>query len=78
MTEVTRPRWQHASAAALERALTGPGVAEHALSGNVVHTEAANAYMARAVAMRAGLPRESTACTAVTRRDRLYRICDNY
>ncbi len=52
-----------ASAAALERAEVEPGLIEHVVFGNVIHTEPADAYMARVVGMKAGIPKEVPAYT---------------
>jgi acetyl-CoA C-acetyltransferase len=52
-----------AATAALERAgLTGEQV-EHVVFGNVIHTEPGDAYMARVVGMKAGVPKEVPAYT---------------
>jgi acetyl-CoA C-acetyltransferase len=52
-----------AAAAALERAEIEPGHVDHVVFGNVIHTEPADAYMARVVGMKAGLPKEVPAYT---------------
>jgi acetyl-CoA C-acetyltransferase len=52
-----------ASTAALERAGIEPGQVEHVVFGNVIHTEAADMYMARVVGMKAGIPKEVPAYT---------------
>ncbi|HWF75065.1 MAG TPA: beta-ketothiolase BktB, partial [Solirubrobacteraceae bacterium] len=52
-----------ASVAALERAGIEPGQVEHVVFGNVIHTEAADMYMARVVGMKAGIPKEVPAYT---------------
>ena len=52
-----------ASVAAIERAGIEPEQVEHVVFGNVIHTEAADAYMARVVGMKAGIPKETPAYT---------------
>jgi acetyl-CoA C-acetyltransferase len=52
-----------AAAAALERAGVEPDQVEHVVFGNVIHTEPADAYMARVVGMKAGIPKEVPAYT---------------
>jgi acetyl-CoA C-acetyltransferase len=52
-----------AASAALERAQVEPGQVDHVVFGNVIHTEPADAYMARVVGMKAGLPQEVPAYT---------------
>jgi acetyl-CoA C-acetyltransferase len=52
-----------AAAAALERAGLQPDQVEHVVFGNVIHTEPADAYMARVVGMKAGVPKEVPAYT---------------
>jgi acetyl-CoA C-acetyltransferase len=52
-----------AATAALERAQIEPDQVEHVVFGNVIHTEPGDAYMARVVGMRAGLPKEVPAYT---------------
>ena len=52
-----------AARAALERAGIEPDQVEHVVFGNVMHTEAADAYMARVVGMKAGVPKEAPAFT---------------
>ncbi|MEA2213812.1 MAG: acetyl-CoA C-acetyltransferase [Solirubrobacteraceae bacterium] len=52
-----------ASAAAIERAGIEPGQVDHVVFGNVIHTEPGDAYMARVVAMKAGVPKEVPAYT---------------
>src|ERR1700722_19027040 len=52
-----------AAVAALERAGLQPDQVEHVVFGNVIHTEPADAYMARVVAMKAGVPKEVPAYT---------------
>jgi len=52
-----------AAAAAIERAGIGPEVVDHVVFGNVIHTEPADAYMARVVGMKAGVPKETPAYT---------------
>jgi acetyl-CoA C-acetyltransferase len=52
-----------AASAALERAQVDPGQVDHVVFGNVIHTEPADAYMARVVGMKAGLPKEVPAYT---------------
>jgi acetyl-CoA C-acetyltransferase len=52
-----------AASAALERAEIEPGQVDHVVFGNVIHTEPADAYMARVVGMKAGLPKEVPAYT---------------
>ncbi len=52
-----------ASAAAIERAGIEPGQISHVVFGNVIHTEPGDAYMARVVGMRAGVPKEVPAYT---------------
>jgi acetyl-CoA C-acetyltransferase len=52
-----------ASAAALERAGIAGEQVEHVVFGNVIHTEPGDAYMARVVAIKAGVPKETPAYT---------------
>jgi acetyl-CoA C-acetyltransferase len=52
-----------ATQAALERAEVQPDQVEHVVFGNVIHTEAADMYMARVVGIKAGIPKEVPAYT---------------
>jgi acetyl-CoA C-acetyltransferase len=52
-----------AATAALERAQIDPGDVDHVVFGNVIHTEPADAYMARVVGIKAGVPKEVPAYT---------------
>jgi acetyl-CoA C-acetyltransferase len=52
-----------AAAAAIERAGIEPSVVEHVVFGNVIHTDPADAYMARVVGIKAGVPKEVPAYT---------------
>jgi acetyl-CoA C-acetyltransferase len=52
-----------AAAAALERAGIAGEQVDHVVFGNVIHTEAKDAYMARIVGMQAGIPKETPAFT---------------
>src|SRR5579863_4781656 len=52
-----------AAAAAIERAGIEPAQLDHVVFGNVIHTEPADAYMARVVAVKAGVPKEVPAFT---------------
>jgi acetyl-CoA C-acetyltransferase len=52
-----------AATAAIERAGLQPDQVEHVVFGNVIHTEPADAYMARVVGMKAGVPKEIPAYT---------------
>jgi acetyl-CoA C-acetyltransferase len=52
-----------AASAAVERARIEPGDVEHVVFGNVIHTEPSDAYMARVVAIKAGVPKEVPAYT---------------
>jgi acetyl-CoA C-acetyltransferase len=52
-----------AASAAIERARIDPSDIDHVVFGNVIHTEPADAYMARVVGIRAGLPNEVPAYT---------------
>jgi acetyl-CoA C-acetyltransferase len=52
-----------ASVAAIERAGVTPADVDHVVFGNVIHTEPADAYMARVVGMKAGVPKETPAYT---------------
>ncbi len=52
-----------AASAALQRAEIEPGQVDHVVFGNVIHTEPADAYMARVVGIKAGLPKEVPAYT---------------
>ncbi|MBV9593120.1 MAG: acetyl-CoA C-acyltransferase, partial [Actinobacteria bacterium] len=52
-----------AAAAAIERAGIEPSDVEHVVFGNVIHTEPADAYMARVVGIKAGVPKEVPAYT---------------
>src|SRR5690349_11245008 len=45
-----------AARAAIDRAGIAPEQIEHVVFGNVIHTEPADAYMARVVGMKAGVP----------------------
>jgi acetyl-CoA C-acetyltransferase len=47
-----------AASAAIERARISPDEVEHVVFGNVIHTEPADAYMARVVGIKAGVPKE--------------------
>ena len=51
------------SAAAIERAGVEPDQIDHVVFGNVIHTEPGDAYMARVVAVKAGVPKEVPAYT---------------
>jgi acetyl-CoA C-acetyltransferase len=51
------------AAAAIARAGILPVDVEHVVFGNVIHTEPADAYMARVVGMKAGVPKEVPAYT---------------
>jgi acetyl-CoA C-acetyltransferase len=51
------------AAAAIERAGIEPARVDHVVFGNVIHTEPGDAYMARVVGIRAGLPKEVPAYT---------------
>lgn len=53
----------HAATAALERAGIDPADVDHVVFGNVIHTAPEDMYMARVVAMRAGVPKEVPAYT---------------
>jgi len=48
---------------AISRARVEPDAVEHVVFGNVIHTEPADAYMARVVGMKAGVPKEAPAYT---------------
>ncbi|HWI74117.1 MAG TPA: acetyl-CoA C-acyltransferase [Baekduia sp.] len=52
-----------AAKAAIDRAGITPEQVEHVVFGNVIHTETADAYMARVVGMKAGVPKETPAFT---------------
>jgi acetyl-CoA C-acetyltransferase len=52
-----------AARAALERSQIAPEQIEHVVFGNVIHTETKDAYMARVVGMKAGVPKETPAFT---------------
>jgi acetyl-CoA C-acetyltransferase len=52
-----------AAQAAIERAAIDPSQIEHVVFGNVIHTEPGDAYMARVVGIRAGVPKEVPAYT---------------
>ena len=52
-----------AAAAAMQRAGIEPDQVDHVVFGNVIHTEPADAYMARVVGMKAGVPKEVPAYT---------------
>jgi acetyl-CoA C-acetyltransferase len=52
-----------AAQAAIERSRIAPEQIEHVVFGNVIHTETADAYMARVVGMKAGVPKETPAFT---------------
>jgi acetyl-CoA C-acetyltransferase len=52
-----------AASAALERSGVEPEQIEHVVFGNVIHTEPGDAYMARVVGMKAGVPQETPAYT---------------
>ncbi len=52
-----------AAAAALERAGIEPAAVDHVVFGNVIHTEPGDAYMARVVGIKAGVPKEVPAYT---------------
>jgi acetyl-CoA C-acetyltransferase len=52
-----------AAKAAIDRAGIAPEQIEHVVFGNVIHTETADAYMARVVGMKAGIPKETPAFT---------------
>jgi acetyl-CoA C-acetyltransferase len=52
-----------AASAAIERAGIEPAAVEHVVFGNVIHTEPGDAYMARVVGIKAGVPKEVPAYT---------------
>jgi acetyl-CoA C-acetyltransferase len=52
-----------AASAACERSGIEPADVGHVVFGNVIHTEAADMYMARVVAAKAGVPKETPAYT---------------
>jgi acetyl-CoA C-acetyltransferase len=52
-----------AAAASIERAAIGPEQIDHVVFGNVIHTEPGDAYMARVVGIKAGVPKEVPAYT---------------
>ena len=52
-----------ATRAAIERAGIEPGQVDHVVFGNVIHTEPADAYMARVVSIKSGVPKEVPAYT---------------
>jgi acetyl-CoA C-acetyltransferase len=52
-----------AAVAAMERAAIEPAQVEHVVFGNVIHTEPGDAYMARVVGIKAGVPKEVPAYT---------------
>jgi acetyl-CoA C-acetyltransferase len=51
------------AAAAIERAGIEPARVDHVVFGNVIHTEPGDAYMARVVGIKAGVPKEVPAYT---------------
>ena len=51
------------AAAAIERAGIAAEDVEHVVFGNVIHTDSSDAYMARVVGMKAGVPKEVPAYT---------------
>lgn len=52
-----------ASTAVLERSGVAPADVDHVVFGHVIHTEPADAYMARVVGMKVGIPKETPAFT---------------
>jgi acetyl-CoA C-acetyltransferase len=52
-----------AAVAAIERAGITPADVDHVVFGNVIHTERQDAYMARVVGIKAGIPQETPAYT---------------
>jgi len=52
-----------AASAAIERAGIGPEAVDQVVFGNVIHSEPEDMYMARVVAMKAGVPKEVPAFT---------------
>jgi acetyl-CoA C-acetyltransferase len=52
-----------AASAAMERAGIEPAQVDHVVFGNVIHTETADAYMARVVSIKAQIPKEVPAYT---------------
>jgi acetyl-CoA C-acetyltransferase len=52
-----------AASAAMDRAGIDPAQVDHVVFGNVIHTEPADAYMARVVSIKAGIPKEVPAYT---------------
>jgi acetyl-CoA C-acetyltransferase len=52
-----------AARAAIDRAGIAPADVEHVVFGNVIHTEPADAYMARVVGIKAGIPKQTPAYT---------------
>ncbi|HWE11132.1 MAG TPA: acetyl-CoA C-acyltransferase [Solirubrobacteraceae bacterium] len=52
-----------AATAAMDRAGIDPAQVDHVVFGNVIHTEPADAYMARVVSIKAGMPKEVPAYT---------------
>ena len=52
-----------AASAAIGRARIAPSDIDHVVFGNVIHTEPGDAYMARVVGMKAGVPKEVPAYT---------------
>jgi acetyl-CoA C-acetyltransferase len=52
-----------AAVAAIERAGIAPSAVEHVVFGNVIHTDAADPYLARVVGIKAGIPKEVPAYT---------------
>ena len=52
-----------ATRAAIDRAGIEPGQVDHVVFGNVIHTEPADAYMARVVSIKSGVPKEVPAYT---------------
>jgi acetyl-CoA C-acetyltransferase len=52
-----------AARAAIERAGIAASEIDHVVFGNVIHTEPADAYMARVVGIKAGVPKEAPAYT---------------
>ncbi len=52
-----------AAAAAMQRAAIEPAQVDHVVFGNVIHTEPGDAYMARVVSIKSGVPKEVPAYT---------------
>ena len=52
-----------AASAAIDRAGIEPGAVDHVVFGNVIHTEPGDAYMARVVGIKSGIPKEVPAYT---------------